>query len=133
MTREPPSSCSSGTSDAPATQVTICWGLHALCEWPSMHWFAKVWPPMRVHWRGSLVVDFQPNGALPVSASAVAPSGEVYTPKGLKPYAVPRALETEEIPGIVEQYRCCGFLWQCQAGSMASLEQACTIISLLTW
>ena len=41
-----------------------------------------------------------------MSASAVAPSGEVYTPKGLKPYPVPRAMETEEIPGIVELYRC---------------------------
>ncbi|MFA5976363.1 MAG: alkene reductase [Elusimicrobiota bacterium] len=48
---------------------------------------------------------FQPNGELPVAPSAVAPKGEVQTPEGLKPYVTPRALETSEIPGIVEDYR----------------------------
>lgn len=47
---------------------------------------------------------YQPNGDLPVSSSAIAIPGQVYTPEGMKPYPVPRALETEEIPGIVADY-----------------------------
>lgn len=49
--------------------------------------------------------DLQPDGALPVAPSAIAPTGEVATYDGKKPYVTPRALETSEIPGIVEQYR----------------------------
>ncbi len=49
--------------------------------------------------------DFQPNGDLPVAPSAIAPEGEVYTYEGAKPYVTPRALELEEIPLIIEQYR----------------------------
>jgi N-ethylmaleimide reductase len=48
---------------------------------------------------------FQPGGALPVAPSAIAPTGQVYTPEGLKPYETPRALELSEIPGVVEQYQ----------------------------
>ena len=48
---------------------------------------------------------FQPNGALPVAPSAIAPAGQVYTPEGMKPYETPRALATDEIAGVVEQYR----------------------------
>lgn len=49
--------------------------------------------------------DFQPDGALPVAPSAITPKGEVLTYEGKKPYVTPRALETSEIPDIVEQYR----------------------------
>lgn len=49
--------------------------------------------------------DVQPGGALPVSASAIAPEGQAFTPEGMKPHVTPRALETDEIPGIVEDYR----------------------------
>ncbi|NMF63726.1 alkene reductase [Brasilonema octagenarum] len=49
--------------------------------------------------------DFQPNGELPLAPSAIAPKGEVLTFEGMKPYVTPRALETSEIPEIVEQYR----------------------------
>ena len=49
--------------------------------------------------------DLQPNGELPVAPSAIAPEGEVATYTGMKPYVTPRALELEEIPQIVEQYR----------------------------
>jgi N-ethylmaleimide reductase len=50
--------------------------------------------------------SLQPDGALPVAPSAIAPRfGEAYTYEGEKPYVVPRALETDEIAGIVEQYR----------------------------
>jgi N-ethylmaleimide reductase len=48
--------------------------------------------------------DFQPGGALPVAPSAIAPAGEIHTPNGKKPHVVPRALELEEIPGVVQQY-----------------------------
>lgn len=48
--------------------------------------------------------DFQPGGARPISASAVTPAGEIHTPLGKKPYVTPRALDQEEIPGIVQQY-----------------------------
>ncbi|MBH8572011.1 alkene reductase [Nostocaceae cyanobacterium CENA369] len=49
--------------------------------------------------------DLQPNGALPVAPSAIAPKGEASTYDGHKPFVTPRALETSEIPGIVEKYR----------------------------
>lgn len=49
--------------------------------------------------------DFH-NGELPVAPSAIAIEGDgVHTPSGKKPYEVPRALETNELPGIVEDYR----------------------------
>jgi N-ethylmaleimide reductase len=48
--------------------------------------------------------SLQPNGDLPVAPSAVAPSGEVMTYEGLKPFVTPRALETSEIPGIVAEF-----------------------------
>lgn len=47
---------------------------------------------------------YQPNGELPVSSSAIAIPGELWTPQGKKPYPTPRALETGEIPGIVADY-----------------------------
>lgn len=49
--------------------------------------------------------DLQPGGALPVAPSAIRPAGQVYTPTGLQDYVTPRALELEELPGIVRQYR----------------------------
>ena len=44
----------------------------------------------------------QPDGALPVAPSAIAPEGEASTFEGPQPFVTPRALEIEEIPGIVE-------------------------------
>lgn len=49
--------------------------------------------------------DLQPEGILPVAPSALAPRGEAATYEGMKPFVTPRALETDEISGIVEQYR----------------------------
>lgn len=44
-------------------------------------------------------------GALPVSASAIAPEGHVSLLRPKRNFVVPRALELEEIPAIVEAYR----------------------------
>ncbi len=49
--------------------------------------------------------SFQENGALPVAPSAIRIKGELHTPIGKQPYETPRALETEEIPAIVADYR----------------------------
>ncbi len=49
--------------------------------------------------------SLQPRGALPVAPSAIAPAGQAWTLDGMKPYVTPRALDTVEIPGIVEQFR----------------------------
>jgi N-ethylmaleimide reductase len=49
--------------------------------------------------------SFQPGGGLPVAPSAIAPQfGQCRTETGMQPYVTPRALETEELPGIVAQY-----------------------------
>ncbi len=50
--------------------------------------------------------DFQPGGALPVSASAIAPAGAVLLTRAYEqqPVPVPRALETHELPGIVAAF-----------------------------
>ena len=48
--------------------------------------------------------DFQPGGALPVSASAIVATGEIQTPYGRKARVAPRALTSAEIPGVIEQY-----------------------------
>lgn len=45
------------------------------------------------------------DGALPVAPSAIAPSGFVRLVRPQRPYVTPRALETAEIPGIVQAYR----------------------------
>ncbi len=45
------------------------------------------------------------NGDLPVAPSAIAPKGEAVTPQGMKAFVTPRALEINEIPEIVGQYR----------------------------
>jgi 2,4-dienoyl-CoA reductase-like NADH-dependent reductase (Old Yellow Enzyme family) len=45
------------------------------------------------------------DGKPPVAPSAIAPTGNVSALRPQRPYTVPRALETEEIPGIVEDFR----------------------------
>lgn len=46
-----------------------------------------------------------PGGATPVGPSAIALNGTVRTEMGRVPIGVPRALELEEIPGIIDEYR----------------------------
>ncbi|WP_454726991.1 MULTISPECIES: alkene reductase [Cupriavidus] len=45
------------------------------------------------------------DGQPPVAPSAIAPAGHVTRVRPQRPYTVPRALETAEIPGIVEDFR----------------------------
>jgi N-ethylmaleimide reductase len=49
--------------------------------------------------------DLQPNGEAPVAPSAIAAQGYAYTNQGEVPFSVPRALELDEIPGIIEEFR----------------------------
>lgn len=44
------------------------------------------------------------NGELPVGPSAIAAQGDIHTPMGKKLYVAPRALETAEVAGIVQDY-----------------------------
>lgn len=47
-----------------------------------------------------------PGGVAPVAPSAIQPKGGIYTDdRGLVPHGMPRALEAEEIPAIVEGFR----------------------------
>jgi N-ethylmaleimide reductase len=46
-----------------------------------------------------------PAGDLPVAPSAIPADGEIYTTEGMKPYETPRALNTLEIRGIVDDFR----------------------------
>jgi N-ethylmaleimide reductase len=45
------------------------------------------------------------DGELPVAPSAINDGGEVFTATGMQKRVTPRALETVEIPGIVEDFR----------------------------
>jgi len=61
--------------------------------------FAQLWHVGRVSHP-----DFH-GGELPVAPSAIAADGEVFTTNGKTRIVAPRALETDEIPGIVAQFR----------------------------
>jgi len=47
----------------------------------------------------------QPDGALPVAPSALAPAGKLWTLEGMKEFVTPRTLAAEEIANLVEDYR----------------------------
>ncbi len=49
-------------------------------------------------------VSLQPDGAQPVSASPVRAETQTFTADGFQDASEPRALETEEIPGLVADY-----------------------------
>ena len=50
--------------------------------------------------------SFRQDRSLPVSASAVKLNGDyIHTPEGKQPYETPRELRTDEIPGVVADYR----------------------------
>jgi 2,4-dienoyl-CoA reductase-like NADH-dependent reductase (Old Yellow Enzyme family) len=54
---------------------------------------------------GRISHSFFLNGAQPVAPSAIAAAGHVRLFSHAEPYPVPRALDLEEIPGIIEAYR----------------------------
>ena len=63
--------------------------------------FLQLWHTGRASHR-----SFQPNNQRPVAPSAIKIEGsEAHTPNGKKSYETPRALETAEIPEVVEEYR----------------------------
>ncbi len=49
--------------------------------------------------------DNTPHGRQPVAPSAVRPAGVMFTATGPQEMPVPRALGTDEIPGVVQEYR----------------------------
>lgn len=49
--------------------------------------------------------SLQPGGVLPIAPSAIRPQATSYTAEGFQPCVTPRALATDEIPLIIEQYR----------------------------
>lgn len=49
--------------------------------------------------------SLQPDNSLPVAPSAIRPEGEAVTYEGMQPFVTPRALEPDEIPGVIDQYR----------------------------
>ena len=61
--------------------------------------FAQLWHVGRIS--DPIYLD----GDLPVAPSALAAEGHVSLLRPEKPYVTPRALETEEIPGIVDAFR----------------------------
>lgn len=46
-----------------------------------------------------------PGNVLPVAPSAIRPAGQAFTYTGLKDFVTPRALETDEIPALIDDYR----------------------------
>ena len=48
--------------------------------------------------------SFQPGGGLPVAPSAIRPDAQAFTQNGFERIPTPRALETREIQGVVQQY-----------------------------
>lgn len=104
---------------AEATQIS--WQGKGYPRTPGIHTEEQVsgWKAVvnAVHQKGGIVFlqlwhvgrishsSHHPDGSLPVSASAVRPAGETFA-AGFKrmPYETPRALLTEEIPSIIEQY-----------------------------
>ena len=48
--------------------------------------------------------DLQEGGALPVAPSAIRPEGKAFTEAGFKEMVTPRALEQDELPGLVADY-----------------------------
>lgn len=61
--------------------------------------FAQLWHVGRISHP-----DLQKDGQLPVAPSAIKPQGKAFTATGFKDFVCPRALELNEIPGIVAQY-----------------------------
>lgn len=48
---------------------------------------------------------FQPDEGLPIAPSAIRPAGEIFTDGGLKPFVTPRAIDANEIPALIDQFK----------------------------
>jgi len=64
------------------------------------HIFLQLWHVGRISHP-----SMQPNGELPIAPSAIKPAGECITYEGPQAFVEPRALKTDEIPGVIDQYR----------------------------
>lgn len=53
---------------------------------------------------GRVAHPYYTGGETPIAPSAVKPEGGTYTPDGQAEFVEPRALATEELPGLVEDY-----------------------------
>jgi N-ethylmaleimide reductase len=60
--------------------------------------------------------SLQPGGGRPVAPSAVRPAGQVFTTEGLQDYVEPRALATDEVEAIVQEYAAAARLAVDEAG-----------------
>lgn len=94
---------------------------HGYPATPGIHSQAQIdgWKKVveAVHARGGRIVlqlwhvgrishpSLLPGNALPVAPSAIKPAGQAFTYQGLQDFVVPRALATEEIPQLVEDFR----------------------------
>jgi len=94
---------------------------HGFPDTPGIHSVAQVagWKRVTdaVHAKGGRIVlqlwhvgrishpSLLPNGALPVAPSAIKPAGKAYTRQGMTEFVTPRALETSEIPALIEDFR----------------------------
>ncbi len=101
-------SCSSGTAAGHHTQVRLAGAWAKKAGMPFQDFEPR--PRFDCHCCHcfSHLVEYQPDGRPPPSASAVpiGPSFEVFTPTGGGPfpYPTPRPLSLEEIPGVINQY-----------------------------
>lgn len=60
--------------------------------------FAQIWHV------GRISHPYFHNGDLPVAPSAIKPEGQTFTSEGMKDFVEPRALELDEIPGVIDDY-----------------------------
>lgn len=61
--------------------------------------FLQIWHVGRISHPSHL-----PNNVLPIAPSAIKPAGQAFTNNGLQDFVTPRALETDELPGIVREF-----------------------------
>lgn len=111
---------SAGLSVTEATAISVQG--HGYPQMPGIHTAAQVagWQLVTgaVHAEGGRIMlqivhhgrwshsSYNPDGSLPVAPSAITPTGNAYTPAFEQfPFETPRALEINEIPGIVADFR----------------------------
>jgi N-ethylmaleimide reductase len=111
---------SAGLNITEATAISVQG--HGYPQMPGIHTAAQIagWRSVTgaVHANGGRIVlqivhhgrwshsSYNPDGALPVAPSAIAPPGNAYTPTfEQRPYETPRALEASELPAIVADFR----------------------------